>query len=411
AREDALVGPIGGATADWDADGDLDVFLFGQLTPAVMLRNDGAGVFAAEPHPEWDVNVIGCGGTAAFADADLDGDIDLFYGRMGRGADVVNLPCENRLLLNDGVALVDRSDLLPPEIQALRGTAGGFHQFDADPEPELYVVVLSEEEFVGVDLLLDRQPDGRWVAVRGNGLDVPVAGMGLAAADLNDDGLTDVAIAGFGEVKYLLSVGGEIWADAAQASGLVPDASRDQIVAWGGEFADFDLDGRLDLAMTFGTTLRSPLLQPDEIWRGTEGMFEPVAAAWGVDQREVNRGNLVGDFDEDGWPDQIKRELGGVVFLDTSRCGDAAWLEIRLKQDTANPDAIGARIRVIAEDQHWDRTIGAGSTSFTSGGPPVAHFGFGSVETVDRIEVTWPDGAITRWGPADTRQVIQLERP
>jgi hypothetical protein len=408
----ALTGAIGGATADWDADGDLDVFLYGQLTPALLLLNDGAGHFAVEVHPEWDVLRIGCGGSAAFGDMDLDGDLDLFYGRMG-WADPSGLAiaCTNRLLVNEGGAFVDRSELLPADVQAIRGTAGGFHQFDADLEPELYVVGLAEEEFYGTNLLLDRQPDGSWAALHGNGLDVPIAGMGMAAADTNDDGIMDVAIAGFEEIKYLQSVLPGVWANASAVAHLVPDPAVDQVVAWGGEFADYDLDGHLDVSFTFGTTLRSPLQQPDEIWRWEGDSFVPTGAAWGVADREVNRGTITADLNEDGWPDWIKRELGGVVFLDVSRCGDASWLDVRLHQDTANPDAIGARVRVIVGDAHQDRTIVAGSTSLSSGGPPVAMFGLGAAEKVDRLEVTWPDGAVTTWGPQDARQVLEVSRP
>ncbi len=412
-RNDALLGPIGGATADWDADGDLDVFLYGQLSPALLLINDGTGFFSVEVHAEWDVVQVGCGGTAAFADADLDGDVDLFYGRMGRGGADEPIPCTNRLLLNEGGAFVDHSELLPAEVQAIRGTAGGFHQFDEDVEPELYVVGLAEEAFVGTNLLLDRQLDGSWAVVHGNGLDVPIAGMGMAAADMNDDGLMDVAIAGFSEIKYLKSVTPGVWANASAATWLGPDPARDQVVAWGGEFEDYDLDGFLDASFTFGTTLFSPFFQPDEIWRWdvAAARFTPVGEAWGVSDDNVNRGTVSADLNEDGYPDWLKRELGGVLFVDASRCGEASWLEVRLRQDGANLDAIGARIRVIAGEDHWDRTIIAGSDSFCSGGPPVAMFGLGDRARIDRVEVTWPDGGVTSWGPQEARQVLEFTRP
>jgi hypothetical protein len=56
------------------------------------------------------------------------------------------------------------------------------------------------------------------------------------------------------------------------------------------------------------------------------------------------------------------------------------------------------------------RTVTAGSTSFASGGTPELHFGLGEAERVDRIVVTWPDGAVSTYGPVATRQRLRIAR-
>ncbi|HHO54504.1 MAG TPA: CRTAC1 family protein [Deltaproteobacteria bacterium] len=417
ALPDGLSDALGASAADPDGDGDLDLIVYRARSPVVLLLNDGTGRFAIEPRADWDEGRGGCGGAAAWADVDLDGDLDLFYGRLGlydRDASPPSYhPCPSRLLLGDGAGgFTDASDQLSDEVQLLRVMAAGWHQIDTDPWPELYVVTDLPEVLDGARLL-DNGPGGL-SPLQGTGVEVDLAGMGLAAADLNDDGITDFAVPGIDEIAVLRSTGPGQWIDWSGALGIVPDRARDQSVAWGGVFADLDNDGALDLPMGYGAIPQSPLrLQPDEIYQNTgAGTFEPVGSAWGFDDTGATRGLVVADLDGDGWLDLVKRELGGPVTVYTAACGSAHWLGIRLVGPAPNVFGIGARIEVELPTGTVSRMIEAGSTGFSSGGPPEAHLGLGTIDQIDEVRIVWPDGTTTHHpGPEPDRWIEITSSP
>jgi hypothetical protein len=411
-----LTGPTGGAAADVDGDGDPDLFLYSQDTAsAVVLQNDGAGRFTGAAHPEWDGEFAGCGGSASFGDFDLDGDLDLYWGRLGMTRGDEAFFCGSRLLRNDGDgAWVDVSDQIPADANQMRVLASGFLPFDADDPPELYLVADAIMEkvggFQGSDLVLDRG-GGAYQAWSGTGLEVVTAGMGLAAGDPNGDGVVDVMVPGVDELKVLMSLGdgARAWADASGTTGIAPGPGQHS--GWGTEWEDVDEDGVLDLVVNYGAFDDATSQEPDEIYRGDgEGRYTAMGAAWGVADRLPSRGLVVADLNEDGWPDLVKRELGGVVVLYLSRCGDAHWLQVSLDQGGPNPDAVGATVRIRVGDREQLRYLTAGSTSYQSSGPPRVQFGLGDDAAVDEIEVVWPDGEVGRTGPIDADAWVRVDR-
>lgn len=397
AHPDGIRDVFGSSGADVDGDGDTDLFVYRAHNPAVILRNRGDGTFDGEPHPEWDVTVSGCGGSGSWGDMDLDGDLDLFYGRLGKYLAPDYRSCPSLLLENDGHGgFVDVSERIPADVQHLRIMASAWVDVDDDPWPELHVVADLPEVLHG-DLLVDN--DGATLtAMSGTGLEVRLAGMGLAWGDLNDDGVPDFVVPGIDELAVLVSSAAPgRWVDWSATWGLVPDRADDQSVGWGGELADLDADGLLDLVMGYGEISYSPVRnQPDELYRNTGAGFLRVGAAWGFDDRFATRGMSVADLNEDGWPDIAKREIGGVVALSLSRCGDAHWLDVSLsREDQPNHAAVGARIEVDAGGRTLRRWVTAGSSSYDSSGPATVSFGLGDSAEVDAIRVAWPTGEQT----------------
>ena len=80
-----LLNHNGASAADIDGDGDMDGMLYGLMGTATLLWNDGSGAFTVETREDWDTgdSGFGCGHSASWADYDRDGDLDLFYGRLG----------------------------------------------------------------------------------------------------------------------------------------------------------------------------------------------------------------------------------------------------------------------------------------------------------------------------------------
>ena len=106
----------------------------------------------------------------------------------------------------------------------------------------------------------------------------------------------------------------------------------------------------------------------------------------------------------------MERDLWGPTRVHLSRCDDSAWLILALEQPGANPFAVGATVTVVAGDRVHTRAVQAGSSSLSSGGPPVVHFGLNSADQADRIEVLWPDGARSVVESVATRARVRMVR-
>lgn len=431
----------GGSAADIDGDGDIDIVLYGMEGTISIGWNDGTGDFTIESHGEWDTWEhadelhLPCGQNVSWADYDRDGDLDAFYARLGGE----NLPgpqsipgagrpffCDSHLLKNNGDGTFEMmTHLLPSEVpegappstepvQETRINSSAWGDFDGNGWMDIYTVSDIWDE----DILLLNE-GGTFTQAISTGLEVKVAGMGVALGDLNDDLIPDVMVPGIDELPTLVSSfePGEdlFWVDAAAAWGIQPDLARNQSIAWGGHFQDMNNDGYLDLLVTFGPTPGTQmfLYQPDEIYLGSaDTTFSPASETWDFGDTGSMRGVIAADFNGDGWLDTAKREIHGVMMVHLAQCGAASWLEVRLHDHTAaNGFAIGARVIVYADDgRRFTRWVEAGSTSFTSGGPPDLHFGLGDVERIDRIEVLWPTGEETIYEGVGVRQIIDIRR-
>jgi hypothetical protein len=251
-------------------------------------------------------------------------------------------------------------------------------------------------------------------------------GMGLGVGDLNGDGLPELAIADW-RTNVLLESRADlgIWVSAEDDRGyvpnLVPTGEPGQHIGWGSDLADVDNDGDLDVVQQFGFITppkpqwQTHQLQPDALYINTSTddgySFLDEATAWGVADTGSGRGVVIADLNRDGWLDLAKRMLDGPDLVHLSRCGSEGWLEVHLRRPgTLNHFDVGGRVEVEVGGKVQQRTITAGGTSLGVGGPPEVHFGFGDVDTIDRLTVHWSDGEVTTFADVATRQQVTITR-
>jgi enediyne biosynthesis protein E4 len=149
----------------------------------------------------------------------------------------------------------------------------------------------------------------------------------------------------------------------------------------------------------------------DCLFRNTgDGRFVDVAYVNAADRIEDGRGLSVFDYDEDGHLDLLLRNYHQPAQLLRNLGGENHWIELRLVGTRSNRDAVGARVRVLADGRWQTRVVGAGS-GFVSAHSLVQHVGLGSASTVERIEIDWPAGNRTVHGPlpGDRRHEIREE--
>jgi hypothetical protein len=356
------------------------------------------------------------------ADFDLDGDLDLFLPRYpqsmpdmeGISPGVASSLLEYRM----GGGFVDISEQLPKATNDGYPFVGGWHDLDLDGRPDL---VLANDHGVEVrsnrawqntaDGFVDRSED--W------GLDIAIDAMGMAVGDFNRDGRPDLAWTGWPDLELLESQE-EYWVRSGEARGIVP-GHEDRQVGWGLDWGDLNNDGLLDLLVAYSHWENygegapdgslNPEYQPDALFiQQSDGSFEEVAAEWGLDSTGMSRSFVLADFNEDGWLDLVMNEIWGPTRLSLSKCGSANWVEVELEGPSANTKAIGARIEMVAGNATQTGWIHAGGTNIAAGGPPRAHFGLGAATEIDSIVVTWPDMEVSTFEGITPNQRLRITR-
>lgn len=419
---------VGASAVDFDADGDLDVFVTRWERTNVLLRNNGDRTFTDVSAQAGIPTHAYRHQTASWGDIDADGDLDLFVGAYGAWTVVdVNEPVANcadhlpnpsQLWRNEGGWFTEISDRLPPEVHQGYVFASGFYDVDDDGYPELFVS--NDDGGCAQSLLVDNFGGATFVPDASSAFHPQSHDMGMAVGDLNGDELPDFALSSWTTVSVLRSSANEglqngaAWIDAASATNIV--VGKDQVYGWGTEFGDLDNDADLDLAMSFGywstyDGAGDPMDQPDALWvQGEDGVFLDEGASWGVADAGISRGVVLADLNGDGWLDITKRELDGPTPMYLSRCGADHWVRIKLRQGGWNTFAVGAKVRVTAGGKSQVRWLTSGSSGLYSGQPLELHFGLGAAETIDRIDVYWPDGRHSATDGVGANQVVTLTR-
>jgi enediyne biosynthesis protein E4 len=428
----------GVTVADYDADGDPDVYVtrYGRNT---LWRNDrDSGRFTDVTEEAG----VGCGSWstgAAFGDFDQDGDLDLFVVNYfafdpaktpyrhdpvtgapdyGLPQDFAGLP--DVLYRNEGNGRFR-------EVTKTAGVAGagrgmGILATDLDGDGRLDWLVGNDAQSNAV---WQNRGDGTFVdkadvlglAVNGQGL--AEANMGIAFGDTDGDTLPDVLITHFfGEHTTIWRATGRpetglIYEDQTQEAGLAVDSRA--LTGWGIVLADLDLDGHLDVFETNGHIRRerSQLFQYDNppiLWRNLgNGRFGNVTSSAGpyFKNLHMGRGLACGDLDADGDLDFVvvhHHKPSVILWNESQRRGN--YLIAKLRGAGANRDAIGARVLAQVGSRTIVRSIDGGG-SYLSSNDPRIHFGLGDATQVDRLEIRWPSGKVEVKSNLPVNQTIE----
>lgn len=429
-RRDLPTMPIkttGSTAADYDGDGDLDLFVSSFRQGIELLVNDGSGVFStADLGTLLDVEVPTelRAMAVSFADYDLDGDLDFFlpgYGAIGGSS---GLPPGDRNYLFTHQADGTFQELLGDPITNLAmresHTFGGAW-WDVDTDGQLDLLLLNDfGTRIKSQVVLQAQGSfDSSFPVRDLGYNGEA--MGLSFGDLNGDQIDDLFFAAWDDYGLLMSDAATgTWINEATIRGVIADYDRGHNVAWGSEFVDIDNDTDLDLMIAHGflpvnaANHENPQIQRDAIWINTPDenglpFFEDVAEDWGMDQGSRGRGFVTVDINRDGWLDVVKRDLRGPTTLHLANCGEEAWLVFDFQRSDKNTEAIATRVKITHGDQVWWRTLRAGGTNYQSMGPAELHFGLGDIDTVELVEVYWPDGEVSTYENLPTRRYVHVE--
>jgi hypothetical protein len=408
----------GVAVGDYDGDGHPDLFIT-RWRAYALYRNQGDGTFrdvtqsaGLDGDRDWPTS-------AAFADFDGDGDLDLYVCHYAKWDTTrpeicrdletdVYIYCTPRkfpaladhVFRNDGGRFVDITAEARIVDSDGRGLGVVTADFDGDGKLDIFVANDQTANYLFRNLGGFRFEEvGERTGVASNAEGGYHAGMGVACGDFDGDGRPDIAVTNFyGESTTLYrNLGGGLFGDETAAAGIAFPTRY--LLGFGAAFLDANNDGVLDLITANGhlhPLPNAPYKMPAQLFLGWRGRFREATAARGsaLSQPRLGRALAVGDLDNDGRVDAVLIDHKGPLAYLHNRTADAGhFVVLRLEGSGSNRDAVGAQVVVRAggRSQFAWRT---GGGSYQSASDSRLHFGLGAATGIERIHVTWPSGRV-----------------
>ncbi len=427
---------MGVSAADYDNDGDMDIYLT-NYGPNVLYRNNGDETFT-DVTQQAGVGDPRFSASSGWADFDADGYLDLFVTNYVE-FDLENLPQRGEgeycfykgfevhcgpedfkgagdgLFRNngDGTFTDVSAETGVSDEQGYYGLGVAWGDFDLDGDSDLYVANDTNPNYLywneGNGVFREAGLlGGTAVSPDGNAQ----AGMGVAVGDYDNDGSYDVHVTNFsGETNALYRNRGNGTFMDETFRGNVGRVSLPYL-GWGTFFADFDNDGWKDLFVANGHVY--PQLAKMDV--GTHyqqtclfylnlrnGKFQNVTAGAGkgVNTPRSYRGAAIGDYDNDGDLDLLVMDLdGGAVLLENRSVPIGNYLRVKAP--------VGTTVKIGTDGfRQLDEVRASGS--YLSASEQVVHFGLGNASVVDELQVQLPDGKTRVLKNIDANKILTID--
>jgi hypothetical protein len=428
----------GPAFADYDGDGDEDLFVGSvEYTSFRVFNNLGDGTFN-------EVTV-----SAGFGDIARENSVGMAFGDYDQDADLYSfiahwtftpgeLPISSTLHLwrnnGDGTFsdVSDESLITETIIEAAFDYtfAPTFADIDNDDDLDLLVAadagtsqVLINQGDLGGGLYTFSYATDREVITDKNG-------MGSTIADFDNDGDLDwfVTAISLGDTpenrptpednagfdlegnRFYRNEGNGVFSDQTESAGV-----RKGYWGWASCAADFNNDGHLDIFHVNGMdepATNAYLDDPSRLFiNNGDGSFTEYAEPLGLVDKRMGRGVTCFDGDKDGDVDVLIANSGDTARLFRNDGGNQLnFLSVELRNEAPNTRAVGARVYVTVGNMTQLREIHNGS-NFVSQNPAEQHFGLNEALQAESIRVIWPDGTETNRNNINSNQRLIVNYP
>ncbi len=414
-----VTGVIGAYPLDIDADGILDLAIL-RVGENLLMRGQGGCAFAAFDDLGFESDARWTTAFSATWEAGLSLPTLAFGNYVDRDApDGPFGTCDRNLLYRAEGALYGAPLPLEPgfcPLSMLFSDWGRRGRADLRVSNDRHYYVRGGEEQMWA-----MEPTPRLFGPEDGWNSHQLWGMGIAARDLDGDGLAEVMLTSMGDQR-LQSLApdaeGPSFVDERYERGATahrPYTGGDgrPSTGWHAAFGDVDNDGLSDLFITKGNVEQMPgsaMDDPNNLLMGLEdGSFAEAGLEAGIASLRRGRGGALVDLNGDGLLDiaVVNRHAPMEVYRNVST-GTGNWIALDLAQPGPNRFAVGAFVEVRAGGRLWTQevTVGGGHAGGSAG---VQHFGLGAEQIVD-IRVIWPGGETSEWSGVAANQRMLLAR-
>ncbi len=408
--------------ADYDNDGDLDVYLMrggweSPIRPS-LLKNDGKGNFT-DVTAKSGIGAPIASQSAAWGDYDNDGDLDLFVAgeylpyQPEAGVPAANLPTLDprnlcRLYRNNGDGTFTDVAAAAGVLNERRAKGSAWGDYDGDGRLDLYVSNSGQE-----NRLYHNNSDGTFTDLAPQlGVTEPIKSFSCWFFDYDNDGRLDLFVSGFsGTLSDVIRshlgqpTPGErprLYHNEGPAGfrDVTKEAGLDRVLlVMGSNFGDIDNDGFLDIYLGTGQPAYFYVV-PNVMFKNVEGRrFEDVTCSSGTGHLQKGHGISFADWDRDGDVDIFLASGGAtpgdlahnVLFQNPGH--GRHWINVKLVGTRSNRAAIGASVRVdspFASGGVTSRYRVIGSGSSFGGNSLAPTIGLGPATSISTLEVYWP---------------------
>jgi len=418
---------MGVAVGDYDNDGYPDLFV-SSYGKNILYHNNGDGTFT-DVTAKAGVAGGGWSVSAGFFDYDNDGHLDLFVTRYmewdtqhskdcggefhtycppGEFPRTTNLLYHNR---GDGT-FEDVSVRSGIAAKKGHGLGVAFADYDGDGFTDIFVTNDGMQQY-----LFHNHGNGTFTEVgldAGAGLNLdggPLSGMGVVFQDYDNDGRPDVIVTTLPRQTYAVfhNDGHGSFSDRGLQTGVTMLSGVTS--GWGVGLEDFDNDGQKDLFVAQGHVLDNVekidptlhYLEPTLVALNHDGRFQPANP--GTDALVAARGAAFGDLNNDGAVDVVTTVLGAQPQFFMNRGGGGHWLTITLRGTRSNRDGFGARVVVNGQTR-----FATSAGSYESANDKRLHYGLGTAK-IAKVEVFWPSGAHQVLNDVAADQFLEVREP
>jgi len=426
----------GTAMLDYDRDNDVDIFVLGHYGQNRMYRNEGGFSFADVTAPLCIQGFGDCWGVC-YADFDSDNDEDIYISRRDG--------LKSDFFVFNGTNYVESSDIFGVSNDGGYSHAACFAPLSKNPTLDLLITNQAWPigRYQSLKLFSSNIDIPFTDLTQSSGLaDSSHLWQGVGCADYDNDNDLDIFIASEPTNTLFRNEHG-VFYDVSYPAGFVYPFDIDttgMAAAWG----DYNNDGWLDLYVTPWR-----VNQHGKLYRNNgDGTFSEIANSAGVGIEEWGTNASFGDFDNDGWLDifVVSGSYGAHLYMNNHDetfadranaagiiedgwCGGSSigdldsdgrldivlshyaylydvpnktslyrnvtanqnnWVIVKVNGMDPNPDAIGARVRIVAGGISQIREVSGGAGFGCQNMLPL-HFGLGSAATIDSLIITFPD--------------------
>ena len=431
----------GGLVVEDFGDGDLDIMVFFDDSPPILIENDGTGGLVevvhelpntyGHPilidlddavHPEilmtnmrilqqvgekWEEGKLGSSDRIfvdlLIEDLNSDGHIDIFALMTSNEPEV---PLDDMLFWGLGEEGFEWDQELSTDSLARKAFDGLLFDWDRDGDRDIYVVNDMGSEYGG-NVLWRNDGDRVLTDVSAEcdcGLEID--GMGVSPGDYNGDGEVDLYLTA--TLKNVLlqgqSDGSFVDVTAVTGANMLTDVTQ---MGWGSTWLDHDNDGDQDILVLQGdlwgdgSDHTDAYEAPFHLLSQDGGTFRDVAPELGFSQTGSFRAVVAAELNGDGVQDFVITDVVAHpwVFL-SDGCTENAWIEV-----VAPPYN---RIVVQAGGAQQTAVINQ-NPGYAAAGPARAWFGLGDVDLITSITITLPDGTALAATNIEPRRRISLQ--